>query len=194
MLLSILKKVLDKRPELRVILMSATADTTMFQKYLSNYGHQNALPPVINVQGKCFPVKEHYLEDLSRMLKNSNLLSRQIQPFFSQNFQPRSLEEQNMYLKVIKTTIDYICTTKESGAILIFLSGWNEISIVKDLLMKDELSVGYKNNNRFKICALHSSVPMNDQKVAFTVHGSDVRKIILATNIAETSITVSQYH
>lgn len=193
LLLSIIKNILPKRPDLRLVLMSATADTLLFQTYFKSFGAGRTLPPIINVFGKCFNVEENYLESVEKKLKANNLLPSTLTPFFKPNFSPKSYEERNMYIRVMKSTIDYISKNRPKGAILVFLSGWAEISLLKSELLKDVTHIGYNNLSAFKICSMHSSVPLQDQKEAFHIYDSGVRKIILATNIAETSITVSLY-
>jgi len=183
LLLSIISGILKIRKDLRVVLMSATADTRLFQAYFQGVTH--SLPPVINVPGKCFPVTEHYLDVVRNKLVTHSLLPSSIAPFFQPSFQPRSFEDKNMYLKAIQATINYIMKHRPAGAILVFLSGWAEISF-----LKAELQKNHNDPDKCKIFAMHSSVPMKDQKNAFVVYDKSVRKIILATNIAETSITV----
>lgn len=170
--------------------MSATADTLLFQNYFREFGRKDQLPPVINVLGKCFHVNEKYLETVQTLLSSKNLLSSSLLPFFKPNFTPRSFEEKNMYLRVMLSTINLISKHRPRGAILVFLSGWAEISYLKTELLKDSSNIGYNDPSRFKICAMHSSVPLKDQREAFEVYDSSIRKIIFATNIAETSITV----
>lgn len=183
-MLSIITQIIPKRPDLRVVLMSATADTKLFQQYFRNA--LSIIPPVITIKGKCFAVTEQYLEHVQSHLMKHNLLSSSIKPFFQKNFSARSFEEKNMYLRVMRSTIEYICSKRPQGAILVFLPGWQEITYLKQELMKS----GFNDTTRYKICTMHSSVPVKEQKEAFHVYDSSIRKIILATNIAETSITV----
>uniref|UniRef100_A0A671V640 ATP-dependent RNA helicase DHX29 n=1 Tax=Sparus aurata TaxID=8175 RepID=A0A671V640_SPAAU len=73
------------------------------------------------------------------------------------------------------------------GAILVFLPGLAHIQQLYDLLSSDKR---FKDKNRFKIVALHSTLSSKDQGAAFTVPPAGVRKIVLSTNIAETGVTI----
>ncbi|XP_067430535.1 ATP-dependent RNA helicase DHX29 [Thunnus thynnus] len=73
------------------------------------------------------------------------------------------------------------------GAILVFLPGLAHIQQLHDLLSSDKR---FKDKNRYKIVALHSTLSSKDQAAAFTVPSNGVRKIVLSTNIAETGVTI----
>lgn len=73
------------------------------------------------------------------------------------------------------------------GAILVFLPGLAHIQQLYDLLTTDKR---FKDKNRYRIVALHSTLSSKDQAAAFTVPPAGVRKIVLSTNIAETGVTI----
>jgi len=73
------------------------------------------------------------------------------------------------------------------GAILVFLPGWQEISEFTLLL---ESTPPFQNRNQFLVLPLHSGIPSKDQRKVFQTPPQGVRKIILSTNIAETSLTI----
>ena len=73
------------------------------------------------------------------------------------------------------------------GAILIFLPGWQEIS---ELTMLLESTLPFNDSTQFSVLPLHSGIPSKDQRKVFSRPPVGVRKIVLATNIAETSITI----
>ena len=73
------------------------------------------------------------------------------------------------------------------GAILIFFSGWADISEFSMLL---ESTPPFNNGSQFVVFPLHSGIPSKDQRQVFIKPPRGVRKIILATNIAETSLTI----
>ena len=73
------------------------------------------------------------------------------------------------------------------GAVLVFLPGWDEISRLKDLL---ESSPPFSDAARFRVLPLHSMVPSSEQRKVFQSPGRGVMKIVLATNIAETAVTI----
>jgi HrpA-like RNA helicase len=73
------------------------------------------------------------------------------------------------------------------GAILVFLPGWQEISEVNLLL---ESTPPFRNKSKFSILPLHSGIPSQDQRKVLYRPQPGVRKIVLSTNIAETSLTI----
>ncbi|XP_029301118.1 ATP-dependent RNA helicase DHX29 [Cottoperca gobio] len=73
------------------------------------------------------------------------------------------------------------------GAVLVFLPGLAHIQQLFDLLTSDKR---FRDKNRFKVVALHSTLSSKDQAAAFTVPPAGVRKIVLSTNIAETGVTI----
>ena len=75
----------------------------------------------------------------------------------------------------------------ENGATLIFLPGIGEIQTLRDRLISSRI---FGDSKRFLVLALHSSVSSTEQKKAFETPKSGVRKIILSTNISETSVTI----
>ena len=79
-----------------------------------------------------------------------------------------------------------------SGAILAFLPGLDELTKVERFLCTQPLfGIDFTQNSRFKIILLHSAL-QDAQREVFEAVGQDCRKIILATNIAETSITIPE--
>ena len=91
---------------------------------------------------------------------------------------------------LVATTIAHICKISDNGAVLVFLPGLAEIIKVKDLLESHRpMGVGFSDTGKFKIYTLHSTL-QNAQDVVFDAVPPDCRKVILATNIAETSITI----
>uniref|UniRef100_A0A3Q3FY04 RNA helicase n=1 Tax=Labrus bergylta TaxID=56723 RepID=A0A3Q3FY04_9LABR len=87
--------------------------------------------------------------------------------------------------------IDYLDKSpqfvKVEGAVLVFLPGLAHIQQLFDLLTSDKR---FKDKNRYKIVALHSTLSSKDQSAAFTVPPAGIRKIVLSTNIAETGVTI----
>ncbi|KAF9582903.1 hypothetical protein BGW38_010606 [Lunasporangiospora selenospora] len=93
---------------------------------------------------------------------------------------------------IAMTIAHIITTTPPTGAILCFLSGWEDIQEVqRQLLNTSPLGVDFNDQSRFRIHMLHSTLPsISQQEVFEPLLDSRMRKIILATNIAETSITI----
>ena len=90
--------------------------------------------------------------------------------------------------ELIVEVMKYICKSSYGdGAILIFLPGWQEIS---ELTMLLENSPPFGDQTQYSILPLHSGIPSKDQRSVFKRLRKGMRKIVLATNIAETSITI----
>nr|POF18559.1 atp-dependent rna helicase dhx36 [Quercus suber] len=93
--------------------------------------------------------------------------------------------------ELIALTIAHICKTTDDGAILTFLPGLEEITTVQRSLQGTNLlGADFKDAQKFKIIPLHSSIPSQEQAEVFKPSPPGCRKIILSTNIAETSVTV----
>ncbi|XP_066541887.1 ATP-dependent DNA/RNA helicase DHX36 [Hoplias malabaricus] len=95
-------------------------------------------------------------------------------------------EEDRINLDLIVALIRHIVLNEEDGAILVFLPGWDNISSLNDLLVADQMF----KSDKFIIIPLHSLMPTVSQTEVFKRPPPGVRKIVIATNIAETSITI----
>ncbi|KAL8868782.1 MAG: hypothetical protein Q9174_004757 [Haloplaca sp. 1 TL-2023] len=90
---------------------------------------------------------------------------------------------------LVSLTVAHISRTTDEGAILVFLPGLEEMVKVETLLKGCPLGVNFRDESLFKIYMLHSSQP-SAQREVFDDVPKGCRKIILSTNIAETSITI----
>lgn len=90
---------------------------------------------------------------------------------------------------LVATTIAHISKTTDEGAILVFLPGLEELTKVEDFLKMRPLGLDFQDASRFKVHLLHSSIPAAQTEV-FNDVARGCRKIILSTNIAETSVTI----
>ncbi|KAF7870564.1 hypothetical protein EAF04_004308 [Stromatinia cepivora] len=107
-----------------------------------------------------------------------------------QNQMKMDLVEGQIPVDLAVVVIAHIADTTEDGAILLFLPGIRSINIVETVLRTQNiLDVDFNNEDKFKIFKLHSSTSDENQEV-FKPVPQGCRKIILATNVAETSITV----
>lgn len=101
--------------------------------------------------------------------------------------QLRKPEAEELNLDLVQSLLLHICTTdKNNGAILIFVPGWDQISKLHNQL-KDS---GKFDAGRYSLIPLHSMMPTVNQKEVFCRPPPGRRKIIISTNIAETSITI----
>ena len=90
---------------------------------------------------------------------------------------------------LIVSTIAHIAKTTTEGGILVFLPGLEEIVKIERELKSSSLGIDLTNTSRYKIYMLHSSITAT-QKTIFEPVPEACRKIILSTNIAETSVTI----
>ncbi|XP_073514156.1 3'-5' RNA helicase YTHDC2-like isoform X3 [Phyllobates terribilis] len=101
-----------------------------------------------------------------------------------------SFDDEKVDLDLIMHILYNICQNSDSGAVLIFLPGYDEIVGLRDRILYDDKRFS-ENSHRYQIFMLHSNMQTTDQKKVLKNPPVGVRKIILSTNIAETSITVN---
>ncbi|XP_021564061.1 probable ATP-dependent RNA helicase DHX34 [Carlito syrichta] len=159
-LLGILRRLLPRRPDLKVILMSATINISLFSSYFGS-------APVVQVPGRLFPITVVYQPQEAEPTTSK-----------SEKLDPRP------FLRVLES-IDAKYPPEERGDLLVFLSGMAEISAVL------EAAQTYASHTqRWVVLPLHSALSVADQDKVFDVAPPGVRKCILSTNIAETSVTI----
>ncbi|XP_056393423.1 3'-5' RNA helicase YTHDC2 [Hyla sarda] len=101
-----------------------------------------------------------------------------------------SFDDEKVDLDLIMHIIYNIYQNSDSGAILIFLPGYDEIVGLRDRILYDDKRFA-ENSHRHQIFMLHSNMQTADQKRVLKTPPDGINKIILSTNIAETSITVN---
>lgn len=207
-LLIVLRKLMVRRPTLKVVLMSATVDAGRFSHYLGG-------APIMNIPGRTFPVATKYLEDAIEITdfdQEESTRSLQVVDYSDDDDKPENGVHQSasdelkdysaktrktlahldqyrieydLIVKLLETIAfekEYVCFSK---AILIFLPGIAEIRRLSNLIHSHpSFSQGWN------LCALHSTIATEEQERAFLVPPPGIRKIVLATNIAETGITI----
>ncbi|OXB68346.1 hypothetical protein ASZ78_015286 [Callipepla squamata] len=242
-LLLVLKDIMVQRPDLRIILMSATLNAELFSQYFHSC-------PIINIPGRTFPVDQFFLEDVIAMtryvLEDSSPYRRKAKQENKQTARHKrtafeeveedlrraglledtdsavkdSDPDQKLTLKqllkrykgvnkavlktmsvmdldkvnleLIEALLEWIVDGKHSyppGAVLIFLPGLAEIKMLYEQLQSNALF----NNRHSKRCVvypLHSSLSSEEQQSVFLRPPAGVTKIIISTNIAETSVTI----
>lgn len=148
-ILGYLKELLPRRPDLKVIITSATIDPERFSKHFNN-------APIIEVSGRTYPVETRY--------------------------RPLSGDDDNDrdQLEGIFEAVDELCD-EGLGDILIFMNGEREIRDTADALSK-------RNLKSTEIVPLYARLSAGEQNKIFQPHAG--RRIVLATNVAETSLTV----
>ncbi|XP_073334572.1 3'-5' RNA helicase YTHDC2 isoform X1 [Pagrus major] len=101
-----------------------------------------------------------------------------------------SFDDELVDLDLIMELLHNICSTSSDGAVLIFLPGYDEIVTLRDRILYDDKRFS-THSERYRVFTLHSDMQTRDQKKAMDTSPPSVRKIILSTNIAETSITIN---
>ncbi|CAA2971723.1 D -box ATP-dependent RNA helicase D 6-like isoform X1 [Olea europaea subsp. europaea] len=124
----------------------------------------------------------------------AEIIKKHIEKTFSHTEEEKLL---NKYLSTVDPElIDYvlieqllrrICTDSKDGAILVFLPGWDDINKTRERLQSSPF---FKDASKFVIISLHSMIPAMEQKKVFRRSPPGCRKIVLSTNIAETSLTI----
>ncbi len=160
-LLGILKKLLPKRPDLKVVITSATIDVNRFAEFF-----QDALPeqkvPVVEVSGRTYPVEVRY---------------RPLETFTDDE---GNEFEQDMTTGILHA-LEELQEIDPFGDVLVFQIGERDIKETAEALRKQNL----KNT---EVIPLYARLSMSEQNKVFQT--SQKRRIILATNVAETSLTV----
>lgn len=149
-LLGYLKRLLPRRPELKLIITSATIDTQRFKDFFSG-------APVIEVSGRSFPVEILYRGNDDIGL-NERLLAA---------------VDELLAFDAIKAAPDILC----------FLATESEILEAQRLLRG-------RYSKQLEVLPLYSRLPAKQQRQVFTAPKKGLRRLILATNVAETSLTV----
>ncbi|KAF2714791.1 P-loop containing nucleoside triphosphate hydrolase protein [Pleomassaria siparia CBS 279.74] len=199
-----------------VVLMSATMDTELFSSYFQQKDSNGKLKscPSISVPGRTFPVKEKYLQTILEEFKQTyskedlqiledkdtrDYLSDEVAAGHStsvmsiqqgaRNDLATDMKDAIVPVRLVAATIAHICRTTTEGAILAFLPGLPELLSTQKLLLENPLGVNFSDTSKFRIFLLHSSLKENQDEV-FDSLPSGTRKIVISTNIAETSITI----
>jgi ATP-dependent helicase HrpA len=160
-LLGYIKRILPKRPELKVIITSATIDVEKFARHFNN-------APIIEVSGRTYPVETWY---------------RPAEYYFTKKDEEAVIDEDfSVFLiKAVQEIIDYENNGGKRGDILIFLSGERDIREVSHAIKKAQ----WRDT---EVLPLYARLSATEQNRVFAPHAG--RRIVLSTNVAETSLTV----
>ncbi|XP_033098056.1 ATP-dependent RNA helicase dhx29-like [Anneissia japonica] len=224
-----LKKILKNRSNFKVILMSATVDSSKMSAYFSHC-------PVVSIPGRTYPVQVLHLEDVIERtgykldddspyamkrstvegqanlkitgkggnvsnvkvswerddLTTSDMSGLSLEKYSKQTRHAVSfLHPDRINMDLIMELLNLLETDSEygsvEGAVLIFLPGLANIQELYEILQSDKK---FSNPSKYTVLALHSVLSSQDQTLAFKSSPIGVRKIVLATNIAETGITI----
>ncbi|ODN75120.1 hypothetical protein, variant [Cryptococcus amylolentus CBS 6039] len=166
-LMGLLKDIAKRRPDLKIIVMSATLDVAKFQKYFGDT-NPTGLAPVVKVSGRTFPVET----------------------FFTQ-------EPENDYVEAAIRTVLFIHQAEDEGDVLLFLTGEEEIEdACRKIRAEGEELANKGMAGPILAVPLYSSLPPHQQQRIFDnappagKDGLPGRKVVISTNIAETSLTI----
>ena len=160
-LLGCLKRLLGRRTDLKVIVSSATLEAETLSKFFRS-GDRNA--PILCVEGRSHPIEIYYLQ-----------------------------EPVANYVKSGVEAVIAIHEAESIGDILFFLTGMDEIEEAVSLLLdysKSLQSTPDQNVKKMFVLPLHASLPVREQFKVFDTFPRSVRKVIVATNVAEASVTI----
>ncbi|KAG6412970.1 hypothetical protein SASPL_125665 [Salvia splendens] len=216
-LLIVLKDLLPRRPDLRLVLMSATLDEKLFSSYFSG-------APRLHIPGFTYPVQTYFLESIleitgykltphnqideygmDRAWKMSKQVPRKRKSHIAsavedtlsvadfKDYSAPTRESLSCWnpdclgFNLIEYLLCKICENERPGSVLVFMTGWDDITALKDKLQAHHV-VG--DANRVLLLACHGSMGSAEQKLIFDRPPDGIRKVVLATNIAEISITI----
>jgi ATP-dependent helicase HrpA len=171
-LLGYLRQLLPKRPDLKLIITSATIDA---QRFADHFAFNGKLAPVIEVSGRLFPVEQRYSP---------------LEPDAKSDAKPDSKKESKTAKEIPEAVAEEIAKLWQEGAagagdVLVFLPGEREIRDCAEALRKDHVL-----QQRFhpEVLSLFARQSVAEQERVFSPGNG--RRIILTTNVAETSLTV----
>ncbi|WP_045730540.1 ATP-dependent RNA helicase HrpA [Pseudarthrobacter chlorophenolicus] len=168
-ILGYLKRILPQRPDLKLIITSATIDP---ERFANHFGTPETPAPIIEVSGRTFPVEIRY-RPLSQAREEDDDASDD------------ELEEDRDPLDAVCDAVDELAA-EAPGDILVFFSGEREIRDAAEALQ-----ARIQGNRRLagtEVLPLFARLSLQEQHKVF--HPGSKRRIVLATNVAETSLTV----
>lgn len=201
-LLIVLKDLLVRRKYLKLVLMSATLNANAFSDYFAGC-------PVVSIPGRAYPVQENRLEDVLQLTgyvvqegsdyaakTSASRPARLSKSALQKKYDPKYtssvinslaiVDETIINFELIACLVENIAVSNAEGAILVFLPGMMEITKAIEEIYKRE----FFQSSKAKVYPLHSSLSTKEQTSVFEVPPAGIRKIVVATNIAETSITI----
>ncbi|XP_044494914.1 probable pre-mRNA-splicing factor ATP-dependent RNA helicase DEAH9 isoform X4 [Mangifera indica] len=169
-LLGLLKKIQRRRPQLRLIISSATIEAKSMSSFFQARKSRRVLegeefvpkmePTILSVEGRGFNVQIHYVE-----------------------------EPVSDYVRAAVSTVVLINDQEPPGDILVFLTGQDDIDTAVHLLT-EEARTNRKNSSGLIILPLYSGLSRAEQELVFSPTSRGKRKVVISTNIAETSLTL----
>lgn len=190
LLLLLLRDVLAANPELRVVLMSATIKAETFTAYFGG-------APYFCIPGRTFPVHSIYLEELVAATqfrcawharvgeKEAALVDESGQPDDGAVQTLRQLATGRADYELVARAVGYALGLGGDGAVLVFCPGVGEIRQAMQ-------AVAALGRGDVLLLPLHANLPAPEQRRVFERAPPGMRKVVVATNVAETSITIPE--
>ena len=192
-LLVLLRDVLGKRKDLKLVLMSATLDAGVFEQYFKSVSSVGK----VEIEGRTYPVQDFYLDEIAQAVGfgNGTNVDSEDDLWFQDLRVGSSVNQEQSAAKAVRAvgmrinydliarTVEYIDNDlgDQEGGILIFLPGVAEI---------DQTLRALRSIPNLLPLPLHASLQSSEQKLVFKKPPSGKRKVVAATNVAETSITI----
>ncbi|WP_409021166.1 ATP-dependent RNA helicase HrpA [Caballeronia sp. LZ032] len=171
-LLGYLKEILPRRPDLKLIVTSATIDA---QRFARHFGSDEHPAPVIEVSGRLYPVEVRY-----RPIEEDSVAVKSAQGTLPKRGERNDRKSDRDLMEAIVDAVDELCRVGP-GDVLVFLPGEREIRDAAEALRKH-------HPPHTEILPLFARLSAQEQERVF--RPSNARRIVLATNVAETSLTV----
>ncbi len=168
-LLGYLKQLLPRRPDLTVVITSATIDPESFARHFADADGSPA--PIIEVSGRTFPVEIRYRPLVAEVVEDDD----------------SEPADDTDPLDGINSALDELAR-EAPGDVLVFLSGEAEIRDAEDAI-RARISSGSITGD-VEVLPLYGRLSAADQHKVFGRKSGSARRIVLATNVAETSLTV----
>ncbi|GMI08067.1 hypothetical protein TrRE_jg6967 [Triparma retinervis] len=168
------KRLLETNPTIKLILMSATLAASSYQEYFS------LVDPPIHIKVRNFKITTYFAEDLLQQLPaGTSTVNKLLNPGSQQHNHRNIVKCQ--YALAVEIAVK-VCTSASS--VLIFVSGMADIIEIMELFDKLE------TDKVFNCVPIHGDIPFEEQYMAFEAPVAGVNKIVIATNAAESSITL----
>lgn len=193
-LIIILKDLLARRKNLKLVLMSATLNSDAFSAYFSGC-------PIVSIPGRAHPVLEMRLEDVLELtgygvqedsayamktnrLKPPKISKSALRKLYYPKYSKETIhslsivDEAVINYALISFLLEHIVLNQDEGAILVFMPGMMEITKMIEEIYKNEIF----QSDKMRIYPLHSSLSTAEQTAIFEVPPTGVRKIIVSTS------------
>lgn len=158
-LLGLLKKIRKKRPELRIVVSSATLHAEDFLRFFAG-DDEGDVARIVSIEGRSFPIDTHYLTEAC----------------------------EGYVTKAVQTVMQ-IHEQEGDGDVLVFLTGREEIETCIEMLSERTAGIP-ADAHGMQVSPLYAGLPTEQQMYVFEPAPDNTRKVIVATNIAEASVTI----